>query len=182
MRTKLIAPLAAAALSAALLGGTALPANAAPGSGSGVSGSVIRDAGTAVANITQTIPGVGTFVGTFTPTEFFNRRGNLNVEGVLEGVFTTVGGLEIPVDTTDITTILGGSASQACQILNLDLGPLDLNLLGLRIQLSEVHLDITAVPGAGNLLGNLLCGIAGLLDPQPGGNGLASLLNRLLGL
>jgi hypothetical protein len=51
-----------------------------------------------------------------------------------------------------------------CPILNLDLGPLDLNLLGLTVHLNEVVLDITAVPGAGNLLGNLLCAVANLLN------------------
>ena len=44
------------------------------------------------------------------------------------------------------------------------LGPLDLNLLGLEIHLQRVVLDIVAVAGAGNLLGNLLCAVAGLLD------------------
>jgi len=40
-------------------------------------------------------------------------------------------------------------------------------------------LDLTGQTGAGNLLGNLLCGIAGLLD-SPGG--LARLLNQILGI
>ena len=81
-----------------------------------------------------------------------------------------------------VTTTVGtAQADAACDILNLDLGPLDLNILGLRIQLNEVQLDITAVPGAGNLLGNLLCAVAGLLDGNAAG-GLANLLNRLLGL
>ena len=67
-------------------------------------------------------------------------------------------------------------------MLNLVLGPLDLNLLGLEVHLDKVVLDIIAVTGAGNLLGNLLCAVAGLLDgtgvlrpdrrpaePDPGG-------------
>jgi hypothetical protein len=66
-------------------------------------------------------------------------------------------------------------------ILNLDLWPLKLDLLGLVIDLSAISLDVTAVPGAGNLLGNLLCAVAGLLD-GPGNplGGIAALLNRLL--
>jgi hypothetical protein len=62
---------------------------------------------------------------------------------------------------------IGAAAAQqqaSCPILNLDLGPLDLNLLGLTVHLNEVVLDITAVPGAGNLLGNLLCAVANLLN------------------
>ncbi|MFA9431984.1 hypothetical protein [Egicoccus sp. AB-alg2] len=63
-----------------------------------------------------------------------------------------------------------------CPILDLTLGPLDLDLLGLRVQLSQIDLDITAEPGPGNLLGNLLCAIAGLLD----GVDLSGILNDLL--
>jgi hypothetical protein len=63
-----------------------------------------------------------------------------------------------------------------CPILHLDLGPLDLNLLGLHVHLNEVVLDVEAIPGAGNLLGNLLCAIAGLLD----GVDLSGILGDLL--
>ena len=57
------------------------------------------------------------------------------------------------------------------------MGPLNLNLLGLNIDLSRVVLDITAESGAGSLLGNLLCGVANLLnDPT----GLSKLLNSIL--
>jgi hypothetical protein len=70
----------------------------------------------------------------------------------------------------------------ACDVLNLVLGPLDLNLLGLRIQLNQVVLDITAVPGPGNLLGNLLCAIVGILDGAGPLGQLVALLNGLLAL
>jgi hypothetical protein len=68
----------------------------------------------------------------------------------------------------------------SCPILHLDLGPLDLNLLGLRVHLNEVVLDITAEPGPGNLLGNLLCAIAGLLDGIDLGGVLSGLLQNLI--
>ena len=69
-------------------------------------------------------------------------------------------------------------------------GPLDLNLLGLAVHLDEVVLDISAVPGAGNLLGNLLCGVANLLNGvNLGGilgasltNTLTTLLNNVLAI
>jgi hypothetical protein len=53
----------------------------------------------------------------------------------------------------------------ACPILDLSLGPLDLNILGLQVYLHDcddgpVTLVITAIPGGG-LLGNLLCGLLG---------------------
>ena len=50
------------------------------------------------------------------------------------------------------------------------------------VHLDQVHLNITAQSGPGNLLGNLLCGVAGLLDNGASGNAIANLLNRLLGL
>lgn len=62
-----------------------------------------------------------------------------------------------------------GGFDRTCDILNLRIGPLHLDLLGLEIDLDNcnngpVRLDITAEEGPGNLLGNLLCALAGLLD------------------
>jgi hypothetical protein len=78
------------------------------------------------------------------------------------------------------------AAATTCTILHLVLGPLDLNLLGLKVHLNRVVLDITAQSGSGNLLGNLLCAVAHLLDnTSPSALDLfrlSSLLNRILGL
>ncbi len=68
-----------------------------------------------------------------------------------------------------------GFGLAACDILHLVLGPLDLDLLGLQVHLDKIVLDIVAATGAGNLLGNLLCAITGLLDGGP----LAGLLGQL---
>jgi hypothetical protein len=71
----------------------------------------------------------------------------------------------------------------ACQILNLTLQPIDLNLLGLRVRTSRIDVRIEGVPGAGNLLGNLLCGITGILDPASvTPSQLTALLNAILAL
>ena len=51
----------------------------------------------------------------------------------------------------------------ACPILDLQLGPITLNLLGLVAETSPICLEITAFEGGG-LLGDLLCGIANLLN------------------
>ena len=53
------------------------------------------------------------------------------------------------------------------------------------MHLDKVVLNITAVPGAGNLLGNLLCAVAGLLDNTPLGGllpQLSTLLTSILGI
>jgi hypothetical protein len=47
-----------------------------------------------------------------------------------------------------------------CTILDLVIGPLDLNLLGLLVHLDRTQLRITADPRRG-ILGSLLCGLAG---------------------
>ncbi len=70
----------------------------------------------------------------------------------------------------------------SCDILSLVLGPLHLDLLGLVVDLNQVVLDITAQSGAGNLLGNLLCAITGLLDAGSLGAQLVGLLNQLIGV
>src|SRR5207237_10106636 len=76
---------------------------------------------------------------------------------------------------------VGTPAGSSCAILNLTLGPLHLTLLGLNVSLNQVHLVITAQSGPGNLLGNLLCGIANLLNGGvPDLGTLSGLLNRLL--
>jgi hypothetical protein len=70
--------------------------------------------------------------------------------------------------------------SGSCEILHLELGPLDLDLLGLEVHLDQVVLDITAQSGPGNLLGNLLCAVAGLLDRDGPLEGIANLLHPIL--
>lgn len=78
-------------------------------------------------------------------------------------------------------TVPATISSPTCPILHLDLGPLNLHILGLQVDLSRVILDITAVSGAGNLLGNLLCAVARLLDPSSLSQ-LVALLNQIIDL
>ena len=59
-------------------------------------------------------------------------------------------------------------AAATCSILSLEVGPLNLNLLGLEVALDDcnngpVTVDITAIQGGG-LLGDLLCSLADLLN------------------
>jgi hypothetical protein len=66
--------------------------------------------------------------------------------------------------TSSNVLAMGAGQGAVCEILSLSLGPLDLDLLGLQVHLDEVNLQVDAQPGSGNLLGNLLCAVAGLLD------------------
>jgi hypothetical protein len=71
----------------------------------------------------------------------------------------------------------------SCQILNLVLGPIHLDLLGLVVRTNQINLRIDAQRGPGNLLGNLLCAITGILDPQQAtASQLGSALNAILAL
>ncbi len=73
------------------------------------------------------------------------------------------------------------SQQASCSVLDLTLGPLDLNLLGLRVQLNQVHLVITAIPADG-LLGQLLCALAGPEGVLSGIlQNIVNLLNQILG-
>ena len=69
-----------------------------------------------------------------------------------------------------------------CPILVLDVSAIHLDVLGLVVDLAPISLDITAVPGQGNLLGNLLCAVATLLNGTGGGllAGLLAQINQLL--
>lgn len=129
---------------------------------------------------------------TVTPTGFEVVDGQLVADVVVNAVSTGEGGREVATQTIEDVEVMeinarglssggpgmAGMSSHGCDILNLVLGPLDLDILGLVVQLDTVDLDIIAEPGAGNLLGNLLCQVAGLLDP---GSGLGGLLEDVLG-
>jgi hypothetical protein len=123
--------------------------------------------------------------GAFTPTRFVERDGVLYAKGFLQGKIkdsngkvTTFSGIKkMPVKKINGQAVDARTQGRvaACDILNLVLGPLDLNVLGLEVHLQRVVLDVVAVAGAGQLLGNLLCAVAGLLDGGP----LAGLLGQL---
>jgi|SRR5690349_5492693 hypothetical protein len=145
----------------------------------------------ATHDFTKRVPVTGTakngkkFKGNYTIDRFVSRQGKVFAVGTLKGRLkhrnVTRRGVRIPV--TSFGDAGSAMSSQvACKVLTLVLGPLDLNLLGLRVQLNRLNLRVTAIPGGG-LLGDLLCGITNLLNPTGlGGGNLAAVLNSLLAL
>ena len=134
-----------------------------------------------VSLVGQTAAGAVNFVGTLNIQKFDVQNNQVVAIGTLTGQVTgAVVGL---VQNLLVTIPLIDANQEACEILHLELGPIDLNLLGLVVHVDRIVIDITAQPGPGNLLGNLLCAIAGLLD-QPGAplNIIQDLLNSLLDL
>ena len=124
--------------------------------------------------VTGTLPDGGTFTGTLTITEVAADAGRLLGSGTLVG---SADGTPVTqsVEAYDLGIFFPPAS---CDILDLDLGPLFLDLLGLVVDLAPVHLDITGLTGDGKLVGNLLCAITGLLDGPDGGL-LGSLLAQL---
>ena len=199
---RVLAITAAAAAMATGLTASVASAATAHAASSAVAAAPAAAPGTITSTVTGTFTnadGQGTFAGTFTPQKFSVANGVLEATGLLKGTMTDANGTKLgtvsqtvtmPVNTGATTSGAKANATSqqaalACNVLDLVLGPLNLNLLGLVVTLNQVHLNITAVPGAGNLLGNLLCAVAGLLN----GGGLsgvlgqiASLLNQILAL
>jgi hypothetical protein len=135
---------------------------------------------------TNTVGQVSNFVGDVTISRVSNDAGQLVATGTITGTLTnTVTGAVTQVTDT-FSTAISLAQGATCEILDLTLGPLNLDLLGLVVDLSQIDLTITAEQGPGNLLGNLLCAVAGLLDgPNPIGgilNGIANLLNQILSI
>lgn len=165
-------------------------ASAATTSGSAVQAAAKSSPGSITAPVTGTFTnaaGTGTFSGTFTPTRFHVVHGVLEASGRLTGTLTSADGtslgsvsraVTLPVSMPGAAAPGAAADPPACNILNLVLGPLNLNLLGLVVTLNQVNLNITAVPGAGALLGNLLCAVANLLNG--GGTGVLSQISTLL--
>jgi hypothetical protein len=177
-----------------------------------VDGTGIASAQQGPARLTQVVPISGKvtkgaqkgkkFTGTYSIQKFVTKHGKLYSVGTLKG---KAGHKKVKSNKVMLPAAVANGnqtaqASQlplpplppgnACSILSLNLGPINLNLLGLVVRTNEIQLRIDAVQGAGNLLGNLLCGITGILNPTGGTSPLANtplgqlaqILNALLAL
>jgi hypothetical protein len=128
---------------------------------------------TGVANLLNgpNPPAVGGILGGLSTAQLGTLTSGLT--GVLNGVFGALG---------SPSSVSGASTD----ILNLSLGPVDLNILGLGVHLDDcnngpVTVDITAESGPGRLLGNLLTSVTHLLDGPAAGGAISNALNRVAG-
>ena len=143
------------------------------------SGLAVPVAGT----FTDALGGTGTFTGTLNIQRFATQNGQIVAVGTLTGTLTDSVGTVLGSIVRTVALLLDSALTQAsCDILHLELGPLDLNLLGLVVHLNRIVLDISAVPGPGNLLGNLLCAVAGLLDNTGVLRQIRQILNSILAI
>ncbi len=98
----------------------------------------------------------------------------------------TASGAASPSSSTSTASASNAEADPV--ILTLTLNPIDLNLLGLEVKLygadatSPVTVTVSAQPGSGELLGNLLSTVGGLLNTQGVSNALNSVLGSVVSL
>ena len=150
------------------------------------------DYGRATSHVKGTFGKNGTVSGTFKPKRFkVSKSGDLKVIGKLVATMTRGNGhvvgtdtkrVALPVRKADGQALRAATTGGTCDVLNLLLGPLDLDLLGLQVHLDKVVLNIVAASGAGNLLGNLLCAVAGLLDQNGVLTQVSQILNSILAI
>jgi hypothetical protein len=138
------------------------------------------------------------FTGNYAIYKFVAKDGKVwsvgTLSGRLKGRHVKRGNVMMPAQVTgDSSTATTSQTGGNCTVLHLVLGPINLNLLGLKVTLGgglqanqPIVLDITAQRGGG-LLGDLLCGLTDSLGGQLGQIGtqlqqLASALNALASL
>lgn len=198
-----IARLTAGIVSTAMLATMTAAAQAAPATSAAATAATTQSTvnqtvlaseyGKAKSHIEGTFGRNGTVRGTFTPRRFYvSDAGVLKAVGRLKAtlvrgngdvVGTATDRVRLPVVMPDASTArIATTQALTCDILRLVLGPLDLDLLGLQVHLDRVVLNIVAATGAGNLLGNLLCAVAGLLDQGGLLTQISQILNSILAI
>jgi hypothetical protein len=130
---------------------------------------------TPAAATTGTTTQVGTVAVTLTVNRFLKRGSRLYAVGTAITKFTPTDAKAQDYPAKTVRRAFTApvrklkriqSVNRICPVLDLTLGPLDLNLLGLMVHLSgaaptdPVHLLITA-DSNGGILGSLLCSLAG---------------------
>jgi len=137
-------------------------------------------AGGVTVPVTGTTSKGGKFTGNFAISQFKVVNNQIVATGTLTGTVQNSVGNVIGTVLKTVQMIVTIKAA-SCDILHLELGPLDLDLLGLEVHLNRIVLDIDADP-TGGLLGSLLCAVANLLDAGGPLADIVDLLNQILGL
>jgi hypothetical protein len=141
---------------------------------------LVAPAGGVTIPVTGTTSKGGKFTGNFSVKQFSVVNNQIVAVGTLTGTIQNAVGnvLGTVLKTIRLIVTFNGAS---CDILHLELGPLDLDLLGLQVHLDKIVLDIDADP-SGGLLGSLLCAVANLLNAGGPLADIAALLNQILAL
>jgi hypothetical protein len=130
--------------------------------------------------VTGTTSKGGKFTGSFNIKQFSVVDNQIVAVGTLTGTIQNAVGNVIGTVLRTISLLVTFNGA-SCDVLHVELGPLDLDLLGLVVHLDKIVLDINADP-SGGLLGSLLCAVANLLDANGALADIANLLNQILAL
>lgn len=126
----------------------------------------------APAQLTNPLTITGINVTNLAVTGANTLTATLDIAGQVAGRNFTLPNVQVPITLTPT-----GTTADGCPILHLELQIPDLNVLGLHVQLDDCHngpvtVDITAIPSTapqgGGVLGDLLCGVSGLLSGSGG--------------
>ena len=128
-----------------------------------------------VANALNAGAPLGNVLGGLTTTQLSTLTGG--VTGLLNGA---LGRVTAPAAVSGVS----GTTPGATNVLNLSLGPVNLNLLGLRVALDNcnggpVTVNVTAQPGPGRLLGNLLGSLSHVLDGPANPTAVSQLVSHV---
>ena len=140
--------------------------------------SVFDATGQETAIIASLVAGAGEAQSVTGPLtiEGFHREGD---RLMADGSVLLPGGEAVEFSTrADVVVRQAGDGASAT-ILDLTLGPVDLDLLGLRVDLDRVALQVTAQAGPGQVLGNVLTELL-LEDPERGLDAVSGALTTAL--
>ena len=136
--------------------------------------------GNLVIDIVQTLANGSVIDAVATVTDVSVVNGVLTATGTITGTVTSVAGT-VTQFTSNFTAPLS-VVSATCDILTLNVGAIHLDLLGLVVDTSPIDVLISAAAAPGNLLGNLLCAVAHLLDGNASLNAIAALLDHIIAI
>src|SRR6185312_12659582 len=109
-------------------------------------------------------PAAGTVKIRFVMKKFVRQGSKLVAQGSAIATYTPTVGTPTTVSKPFSAVVQTGgksfnAATRTCQVLHLEVGPLDLNLLGLIVHLDKVVLNISAQSNGG-VLGSLFCSLS----------------------
>lgn len=128
--------------------------------------------------------------GVFTVQRFVHEGARIIAIGrVIATTADSEGNVQNFVTQTRLPVLPSTTRGDVCTTLHIELGPLDVELRGRRLQLDQIateitaqSVDITSATGPDNRLASQLCSIGGLLDARGVSSGvqLSEQLNQLL--
>lgn len=115
--------------------------------------------------------------GTLLVDAYFLQIGQSLVNSALQTANSVSTVQPPPPPVTLSTSAVAPSTTTGSQLATLTLNPLNINLLGLKLQTNQIQINIAAQQGNGDLLGNLLGDTSNLLDVPA----VSAVVNEILG-